>query len=84
MKKLESLLTESVMAEPESKYSPNVLIIFDKNADEMLLQKNFRRYNIRFEKLDNRKYLLSPTGGESNDILRAYVWAYFEKKAKSY
>ena len=81
MKKLESLLPESVKAEPQSKYSTDVMIIFDKKADEMLLLKNFRRYNICFKKLGERKYMLSPTDGESNDILRAYVWEYFEKKA---
>ena len=80
MKKLESLLTEGIKAEPESKYSSNVIIIFNRRADEMLLQKNFRRYHIRFEKLTGRKYLLSPTDGESNDILRHYVWDYFGEK----
>ena len=80
MKKLEFLLPEYIKAEPQSKYSSDVLIIFDKNADEMLLLKNFRRYHIRFEKLSSRKYLLSPTDGESNDILRDYVHSYFKDK----
>jgi hypothetical protein len=79
-KNLESLLPEGVKLEPQSKYSSEIIITFDKNADEMLLQKNFRRYKIRFEKLSNRKYMLSPTDGESNDILRHYVWDYFKDK----
>jgi len=80
MKKLESLLPENIKAEPQSRHSSDVVITFDKNADEMLLLKNFGRYNIGFEKLSSRKYVLKPTDGESNDILRDYVTRYFEEK----
>jgi hypothetical protein len=65
---------------PQSKYDSDVIITFNKNTDEMLLLKNFRRYHIRFKRLTKRKYLLSPTDGESNDILRDYVWRYFDEK----
>ena len=80
MKKLESLLPENIKAEPQSRHSNDVVIIFEKNADEMLLSKNFKRYGINFEKLSSRKYLLKPTDGESNDILRDYVARYFENE----
>ena len=80
MKTLETLLPEGIKAEPKSKYDSDVIIIFNKRPDEMLLKKNFKRYHISFEKLTERKYLLSPTDGESNDILRHYVWDYFREK----
>jgi len=80
-KKLESLIDlEHIKAEPESKYSSDVIITFDKNTNEQLLLKELGKYKIHTKKLSIGKYLLSPSDGESNDILRHYVWRYFEKK----
>ena len=78
--KLESLLPKGIKAEPESKYSSDVMIILDKNTNKELILKQFRKHNINIKELGTYKYLLSPSDGESNDILRAYVWRYFEKK----
>jgi len=81
-KELGSLLSENIKAEPESKYSSDVIITFDKNTDKKLILKKLKRYHINVNELNQDKYLLSPSDGESNDILRHYVWRYFEKKIR--
>jgi hypothetical protein len=80
MKTLESLLPGYVQAEPQSRYSPEVIIIFDKNANKQPLLKKFRKYNICVKELDDSRCLLSPSDGESNDLLRSYVGGYFKYK----
>jgi hypothetical protein len=81
-RKLESLLPEFIKAEPESKYSSDVVISLDKNTDEQMLLKKIKEYHISAKKLETGKYLLSPTDGQSNDLLRRYVWRYFENIAE--
>jgi hypothetical protein len=81
MEKLESLINlEHIKAEPQSRYSSDIIVAFDKNADKELILKKLGEHNISTEKLGIDKYLLSPTDGQSNDTLRDYVWRYFEKK----
>jgi hypothetical protein len=80
MKKLESLLPEYIRAEPQSRYSSDIMISFNKNTDKTLILKKLKEYNIHVRELSIDKYILSPTDGESNDILRRYVWGYFKDK----
>ena len=80
MTKLESLLSGYAKAEPQSEYRSDVIIIFDKNANKRSILKKLREYNLNTRKLSMNKYMLSPSDGESRDILRDYVWEYFENK----
>jgi hypothetical protein len=78
-KRLESLL-EGCKAGPISKYNSDVIIMFDKNVNKESLLRRFRRHKILARELSPDKYLLSPSDGESNDILRHYVWEYYQNK----